>query len=174
MGVDANPVASVPCTAAGSMPLTPSLAPTGSTGGNVSPPGSMLHSGCVPNYGKPQAQMVSYSYPPASGGTYYSGYGGIYPQATPLQQVALALRKAPAPTTPGLASAVGATAAFVSTASAVISSKTTSSSTAETERRPQQRRKFQELPVASNKKVTHHQVSSIFQLGKVVHYTLFR
>lgn len=31
-----------------------------------------------------------------SAGTNYSGYGGIYPQATPLQQVALALRHAPA------------------------------------------------------------------------------
>ena len=174
MGVNANPAASLPCTAAGSMPLTPPLAPTGSTGSNVSPPGSVLHSGGVPNYGNPQPQMVSYSHPSVSGGTCYSGYGGIYPQATPLQQVALALRKAPAPTAPAVASAAGATTALVSTASAVISSKTTSSSLAETERRPSQKRKFQELPVASNETVTHRQVSCIFQLGRIVHYTLVR
>jgi len=134
----------------------------------------MLHSGGVPNYGNPQPPMVSYSCPSVSGGTYYSGYGGIYPQATPLQLVALALRKAPAPTTPGLASAVGATTAFVPAASAVISSKTSLSSIAEIERWPPQKWKFQELPVASNETVTHHQVSCIFQLGRIVHYTLFR
>lgn len=154
LGVNANPVASLPCTAAGSMPLMPSPVPNGSTGTN--PPGSMLHCGDVPNYGVPQP---SYPYPSVTGGTYYSGYGGIYPQATPLQQVALALRKAPAPASPDLASTVCATTSLVSTASAVsMSSKTTSSSIAISEKRPPQRRKFQELPVTSKETITHHQV----------------
>ncbi|ONK60188.1 uncharacterized protein A4U43_C08F15320 [Asparagus officinalis] len=123
---------------------TPSPAPNGSTGSDVCLPGTSIHSGGLSNYGNPSLQVVSYTYPSVSGGTYYSGYGGIYPQATPLQQVALALRKAPAQTTPGLASTACAT--ISSTASAeIVSSNMTSSSSAETEKRRQQRRKFQEV-----------------------------
>lgn len=136
------------------MPLTPSLPTNGSTG--TDPPGCMLPCGDVPNYGVPQP---SYPYPSVTGGTYYSGYGGIYPQATPLQQVALALRKAPAPAPPGLASTVCATASLVSAVSvASMPSKTTSSAIAMSEKRPLQRRKFQELPVTSKETITHHQV----------------
>ncbi|KAH1052921.1 hypothetical protein AAZX31_08G239300 [Glycine max] len=74
-----------------------------------------------------------------SGGTSYIGYGGLYPQATPLQQVALALRHSPP---------VTSTDAPTTSASNG-ESRPTSSSDLEKEKRPPQRRKFQELPVGS-------------------------
>ncbi|XP_071722842.1 protein RIK-like [Rutidosis leptorrhynchoides] len=85
--------------------------------------------------------VPSYSQPIISGGTSYSGYDGIYPQATPLQQVALALRQAPSP----INSTVPPTASMGIT----ISNSATnlnSGSSSEKEKRPPQRRKFQELP----------------------------
>lgn len=45
----------------------------------------------VVNYGKPPVSTTNGCPPSFTGGTNYNGYGGIYPQATPLQQVALAL-----------------------------------------------------------------------------------
>ena len=75
-----------------------------------------------------------------------SGYEGIYPKATALQQVALALRGALVSADP--ASTVG----YHGT-----SSNINLSSGAEYDKRPQ-RRKFQELPVASNGPFTLHQV----------------
>ncbi|KAI3906062.1 hypothetical protein MKW92_008125 [Papaver armeniacum] len=50
-------------------------------------------------YRPPSTTTASYPQPSVSSGTSYSGYGGIYPQATPLQQVALALRQSPYPVT---------------------------------------------------------------------------
>lgn len=87
----------------------------------------------------PQANMTGYTPPLVSGGTSYIGYGGIYPQATPLQQVALALRHSPP-----LASTVAPT-----TSASNGKSKSTTSSDLEKEKRAPQRRKFQELPVGS-------------------------
>ncbi|XP_020219182.1 protein RIK isoform X1 [Cajanus cajan] len=87
----------------------------------------------------PQANMIGYTPPLVSGGTSYIGYGGIYPQATPLQQVALALRHSPP-----VASTVAPTTSAPSR-----ESKSTSSSDLEKEKRPPQKRKFQELPVGS-------------------------
>ncbi|TKY65099.1 RIK protein [Spatholobus suberectus] len=87
----------------------------------------------------PQANMIGYTPPLVSGGTSYIGYGGIYPQATPLQQVALALRHSPP-----VASTVAPT---ISASNG--ESKSTSSSHLEKEKRPPQKRKFQELPVDS-------------------------
>lgn len=88
----------------------------------------------------PQANMIGYTPPPlVSGGTSYIGYGGLYPQATPLQQVALALRHSPP---------VTSTDAPTTSASNG-ESRPTSSSDLEKEKRPPQRRKFQELPVGS-------------------------
>ncbi|KHN13557.1 Protein RIK [Glycine soja] len=88
----------------------------------------------------PQANMTGYTPPPlVSGGTSYIGYGGLYPQATPLQQVALALRHSPP-----VASTVAPT-----TSASNRGSKSTLSSDLEKEKRPPQRRKFQELPVGS-------------------------
>lgn len=96
----------------------------------------------------PLANAIGYTPPLVSGGTSYIGYGGIYPQATPLQQVALALRHPPpvasivAPTTSG---------------SSRESKSTTSSDHEKEDKRPSLRRKFQELPVVS-KGTKHNQV----------------
>ncbi|XP_019455438.1 PREDICTED: protein RIK isoform X2 [Lupinus angustifolius] len=85
----------------------------------------------------PNANMIGYTPPLVSGGTSYIGYGGIYPQATPLQQVALALRHSPP-----IASTVAPTPSALNG-----ESKSTTSSDVEKEKQPSQRRKFQELPV---------------------------
>eukprot|EP00252_Welwitschia_mirabilis_P010160 TRINITY_DN2330_c0_g1_i5.p1 TRINITY_DN2330_c0_g1~~TRINITY_DN2330_c0_g1_i5.p1 ORF type:complete len:577 (+),score=113.88 TRINITY_DN2330_c0_g1_i5:234-1964(+) len=71
-------------------------------------------------------------------GTNYSGYGGIYPQATPLQQVALALQRPPPPVSIQPASANGQpTKAHLC------------HSNGQSDKHPEKRRKFQEMPVAS-------------------------
>lgn len=85
-----------------------------------------------------QPNIVSYAPPSVTGGTRYAGYGGIYPQATPLQQVALALRQAPASTAP----------AVLSTSLSASTTAKTSSTSAEPDKRPPQKRKFQELLVS--------------------------
>lgn len=103
-----------------------------------------------------QPNMVSYPLPPPlAGGTSYNGYGGIYPQATPLQQVALALRCSTSPVT----NTVAPSTTVASTTS------TSTSFYSEKEKRPPQKRKFQELPVASKGPVKPHQVS-VFSLCK--------
>ncbi|XP_029128065.1 protein RIK isoform X2 [Cajanus cajan] len=99
----------------------------------------------------PQANMIGYTPPLVSGGTSYIGYGGIYPQATPLQQVALALRHSPP-----VASTVAPTTSAPSR-----ESKSTSSSDLEKEKRPPQKRKFQELPVGSKGTTKFNQVFSL-------------
>ncbi|KAI3665833.1 hypothetical protein L6452_44468 [Arctium lappa] len=83
-----------------------------------------------------------------SHGTSYNGYGGIYPQATPLQQVALALRQS----TSSITSTVSPTQKIGNIISSAYSEK---------ERRPPQKRKFQELPVAAEGPVKTHQVFSL-------------
>lgn len=122
-------------------PISPVTPPQGT----ISQPGAMF------SYG--QAQSHSYLQSSVTGGTSYIGYGGIYPQATPLQQVALALRQAPAQATSMLAPTVPAVGTLP---------KTANSSSTETEKRPPQKRKFQELPVASKGPVTPHQVCMQF------------
>ncbi|XP_024016881.1 protein RIK isoform X1 [Morus notabilis] len=99
--------------------------------GNVSQPGGLLNCG--------QSQVDS-SQPLFPGGTSYSGYGGIYPQATPLQQVALALRQSSSPL-----SATAGPATLVPSREPKLSV----SSNHEKDKRTQQRRKFQELPIGS-------------------------
>ncbi|RDX93369.1 Protein RIK [Mucuna pruriens] len=99
----------------------------------------------------PQANMIGYTPPLVSGGTSYIGYGGIYPQATPLQQVALALRHSPP-----VASTVAPTTSALN-----YESKSTSSSDLEKEKRPPQKRKFQELPVCSKGTTKLNQVFSL-------------
>ncbi|KAH0969260.1 hypothetical protein GBA52_028882 [Prunus armeniaca] len=64
--------------------------------GAISQPGGLLNSV------QSQANIAGYPQPLPllSNGTSYNGYGGIYPQVTPLQQVALALRQSsPIPST---------------------------------------------------------------------------
>ncbi|MCD7460197.1 hypothetical protein HAX54_043055 [Datura stramonium] len=80
--------------------------------------------------------------------TSYIGYDGIYPQATALQQVALALRQSTSPVTATVAPA---------TTGASITSQTSIGS--EKEKRPAQKRKFQELPAAGKGQATVNQNS---------------
>ncbi|KAK6129136.1 hypothetical protein DH2020_037114 [Rehmannia glutinosa] len=91
----------------------------------------------VSNSGLSQANTACYPHGLTSG-TSYNGYGGIYPQATPLQQVALALRHSTSPVT------------------ATVDPATTASSTDPQKEVPHlakdkrsQKRKFQELPAAT-------------------------
>lgn len=93
----------------------------------------------ISNGGHLQPSPVSYLQPVA-GGTSYSGYAGIYPQATPLQQVAQVLRQSVSP----VISTVSPTVL-----TAMSSSKPSDISSKEKERRPPQKRKFQELPADS-------------------------
>ncbi|KAK7340630.1 hypothetical protein VNO77_21339 [Canavalia gladiata] len=99
----------------------------------------------------PEANMIGYTPPLVSGGTSYIGYGGIYPQATPLQQVALALRHSPP-----VASTVAPTISASNR-----EPKSTTSSDHEKEKRPPQKRKFQELPVGSKGTPKLNQVFSL-------------
>lgn len=107
----------------------------------VSQPGALL------GYGHPQPNR---SYLPTSlSGTSYSGYDGIYPQATPLQQVAQVLRQTPA-------SGTSFTALATTSGNTLVN---VNSSSSETERRRSQKRKFQEVPVASKLPEEPHQNS---------------
>ncbi|XP_076883344.1 protein RIK-like [Bidens hawaiensis] len=84
-------------------------------------------------FGQPPATSLV-TYPVVSHGTSYNGYGGIYPQATPLQQVALALKQVTSPIT----STVSVTEKVGNTAASNVSEK---------EKQPVHKRKFQEGPV---------------------------
>lgn len=83
-------------------------------------------------------------------GTRYAGYEGIYPRATPLQQVAMVLKQSPsftssstpAPTLP----------------SAPVRSSSSSAAEKEKEKQPPQKRKFQELPIDHNVSTRLNQV----------------
>ncbi|PQQ13398.1 protein RIK isoform X1 [Prunus yedoensis var. nudiflora] len=109
--------------------------------GAISQPGGLLNSV------QSQANIGGYPQPLPllSNGTSYNGYGGIYSQVTPLQQVALALRQSsPIPST------VAPTTSAPSTEPKL---NVNSTSGSEKEKRPpqSQRRKFQELPVGPAK-----------------------
>ncbi|CAL5369812.1 unnamed protein product [Camellia sinensis] len=101
--------------------------------------------------GHSQPNIVCHPQPSLTGGTSYSGYGGIYPQATPLQQVALALRQSP--------SLVNSTVAPATTAASTAANS--SETLSYEEKRRLQKRKFQELPVASKGHANPHQVFSL-------------
>ncbi|KAL5219586.1 hypothetical protein ABZP36_020270 [Zizania latifolia] len=108
-----------------------------STGVNASlvAPSVTLQSGCPTYYGVPPPSNLICPSQPANGGTFYGGYGGIYPQATPLQQVALTLKHASSTST--------STMAMVNPCSS-----------AEADKRAQ-RRKFQELPISKGATAEH-------------------
>ncbi|KAG5527637.1 hypothetical protein RHGRI_028533 [Rhododendron griersonianum] len=95
-----------------------------------------------------QPHTISYPQLSSTAGTSYSGYGGIYPQATPLQQVALALRQSPSTVNP-----------LVSPASTAANSM--ESLPSEKEKRASQRRKFQESPAALKGRANPNQVFSL-------------
>ncbi|KAH0717397.1 hypothetical protein KY285_013428 [Solanum tuberosum] len=78
--------------------------------------------------------------------TSYIGYDGIYPQATALQQVALALRQSTSPVT--------TTVPPGTTGPSITSQKSTGS---EKDKRPAQKRKFQELPAGGRGQATVNQ-----------------
>ncbi|XP_055803677.1 protein RIK isoform X2 [Solanum dulcamara] len=82
--------------------------------------------------------------------TSYIGYDGIYPQATALQQVALALRQSTSPVT--------ATVAPATTGASITSQKSIDS---EKDKRPAQKRKFKELLAAGKCQTTVNQVISL-------------
>ncbi|XVE68294.1 hypothetical protein DITRI_Ditri09bG0056000 [Diplodiscus trichospermus] len=105
----------------------------------------------TPNSGPTQTNSVGYTQHLVTRGTSYVGYGGIYPQATPLQQVALALRQSsPISSTVVPATSVGsAVVPTMSIASTVPKSSVGSTLHSEKEQRPPQKRKFQELPAGS-------------------------
>ncbi|ONI19033.1 hypothetical protein PRUPE_3G255200 [Prunus persica] len=83
--------------------------------------------------------------PLLSNGTSYNGYGGIYPQVTPLQQVALALRQSSP-----ISSTVAPTTSAPST-EPKLNVNSTSGSEKEKRSPQSQRRKFQELPIGTAK-----------------------
>uniref|UniRef100_A0A0D9VR70 Protein RIK n=1 Tax=Leersia perrieri TaxID=77586 RepID=A0A0D9VR70_9ORYZ len=111
-----------------------------STGANASLVAhSVIPQSGPPSYsGVPPPSNLIYPSQPANGGTYYGSYGGIYPQATPLQQVALTLKHASSSST----HVVSATSTSTSTVAMVNPCSYT-----EADKRSQ-RRKFQELPVS--------------------------
>lgn len=112
---------------------------------------------CLPSYGQPtpisipQVQQSQQIQSPYMAGTNYSGYGGIYPQATPLQQVALALQRPPPP--------VSVRPGFTHSTSAPPTKAQSSYSNGESEKQPAQRRKFQELPVVARERSRDNQNS---------------
>ncbi|GMY12905.1 protein RIK isoform X1 [Fagus crenata] len=110
--------------------------------------GTVSQSGGYLSCGQSQGNVIVYPQPLVSGGTSYNGYGGIYPQATPLQQVALALRQSPSPVTSTIAPTTSVPSSEL---------KSSSISDPEMEKRPPQKRKFQELPGGSKCPAKPHQ-----------------
>ncbi|KAK8587819.1 hypothetical protein V6N12_022294 [Hibiscus sabdariffa] len=105
----------------------------------------------MPTCGPTQANSVGYPQPLVTRGTNYIGYGGIYPQATPLQQVALTLRQS-SPISSAVVPATSVASTDVPTVSAVSTvtkSSVRSTLHSEKEQQPPQKRKFQELPAGS-------------------------
>ncbi|KAL1538781.1 protein RIK isoform X1 [Salvia divinorum] len=103
----------------------------------VASQGSVSQSG-LPNSVLPQTNTC---YPHGlTSATSYVGYGGIYPQATPLQQVALALRHSTSPVTATISPAIIAASPSIDPPREVPSLVNDKRS---------QRRKFQELPAAA-------------------------
>ncbi|KAL3719281.1 hypothetical protein ACJRO7_004265 [Eucalyptus globulus] len=143
-----NPAAGLTSTSSftTSLPLSSPMVPGVSsafTQGAVSMSGGVL--GCVQTL----PNMVHHSQPLVTGGTRYSGYEGIYPQATPLQQVALVLKQSTSVTS-SVASAP---------ASATVTSELSTKPDSEKEKRPPPRRKFQELPVGNKDPAPNYQES---------------
>ncbi|XP_066383869.1 protein RIK-like [Miscanthus floridulus] len=100
-------------------------------------PAVAVQSGAPTYSGVPPPSNMAYPIPPVNGGAFYSGYGDIYPQATPLQQVAFTLKHA-------LSSA--AQAVPVTSTPTIMATKENSTWDVEMDKRS--RRKFQELPVS--------------------------
>lgn len=153
-----------PSSVSSSTALSPPVLPNSSAlGSTVLALGTTPQSAGFLSSGPPQANVVGYAPPLVSGGTSYIGYGGIYPQATALQQVALALRHSPP-----VASIVAPTTSQLSGESRLITR-----SDPEKEKRPPQKRKFQELPVGSKGSTKLNQVTSFVMLIPYLKNTSF-
>ncbi|KAF8408207.1 hypothetical protein HHK36_007351 [Tetracentron sinense] len=150
--VNAGYVAGLTSSSGGSTPAPPVSLATVPSVSSVFPQGTGVQAGGLFNHGHPQPNMVSCPQPSVAGGTSYSGYGGIFPQATPLQQVALALRQSSSPIT-STSSSVASVGKAVPKASLC--------SYPEKVKQPPQKRKFQELPVASKGPAKPLQVFSL-------------
>nr|AGT17016.1 hypothetical protein SHCRBa_059_B13_F_20 [Saccharum hybrid cultivar R570] len=100
-------------------------------------PAVAVQSGAPTYSGVPSPSNMAYPIPPVNGGAFYNGYGDIYPQASPLQQVAFTLKHASS----SAAQAVPVTSTPTSMA-------TKENSTLDVEMDKRSRRKFQELPVS--------------------------
>ena len=111
------------------------FAPTGITS-PMAAPSVTLQSGTPTYSGTPPPSNLIYPSQAANGGALYNGYGNIYPQATPLQQVALTLKHA--------SSSITQVVPVVST-STNMTTNANASAKLESDKRSQ-RRKFQELP----------------------------
>ncbi|VAI08368.1 unnamed protein product [Triticum turgidum subsp. durum] len=114
-----------------------SFAPTGVTS-PIAAPSVTLQSGAPTYSGILPPSNLIYPSQAANRGAFYNGYGDIYPQATPLQQVALTLKHASSSTTQVIP---------VASTSASMATSVNTSAKLEADKRSQ-RRKFQELPTA--------------------------
>ncbi|KAG0552181.1 hypothetical protein BDA96_01G487100 [Sorghum bicolor] len=112
-------------------------------------PAVTVQSGAPTYSGVPPPSNMACPIPPVNGGAFYSGYGDIYPQATPLQQVAFTLKHASS----SAAQAVPVTPTPTSMG-------TKENSTLDVEMDKRSRRKFQELPVSKGP-ATESQVFSL-------------
>ncbi|XP_021770944.1 protein RIK-like isoform X2 [Chenopodium quinoa] len=113
------------------------VVPTSFSYGQVVQHGALLPPGHAQTNGLPYSQ-------PLTACTSYSAYAGIYPQATPLQQVGLALRQS------------GPVSSTVDPATST--PRVMSKSLSESEKR---KRKFQELPAAVNRVAISQQESDL-------------
>ncbi|XVF58428.1 hypothetical protein PTKIN_Ptkin07bG0066100 [Pterospermum kingtungense] len=144
-----------------SMPVTTPALPVSIPGVTTSYSQGMV--GGMPNPVPTQANSVGYPQPLVTRGTSYIGYEGVYPQATPLQQVALALRHS-SPTSTVVPATPVASTVVPTTSAASTASKSSVSSTlhCEKEQRQPPKRKFQELPSGSKGTARPNQVSVHF------------
>ncbi|KAI3439500.1 uncharacterized protein J3R85_004706 [Psidium guajava] len=150
-----NPAAGVTSTSGftTSPPLSSPMVPGVSS---VFTQGAVSMSGGVQGCLQAQPNMVHHSQPLVTGGTRYSGYEGIYPQATPLQQVALVLKHS-----------TSVTSSVVSApASASVMPELSTKPDSEKDKRPPQRRKFQELPVGNKDPAPNYQESACLKLSE--------
>ncbi|XP_006363430.2 protein RIK isoform X1 [Solanum tuberosum] len=125
--------AAVPVTAAAGVTGVVSQGTVPQSLGSLNPVPSQPPTSCYPH------QLVASR-------TSYIGYDGIYPQATALQQVALALRQSTSPVT---------TTVPPATTGPSITSQTSTGT--EKDKRPAQKRKFQELPAGGKGQSTVNQ-----------------
>jgi hypothetical protein len=101
-------------------------------------PSVTLQSGTPTYSGTPLPSNLICPSQAANGAALYNGYENIYPQATPLQQVALALRHASSSITQVVP---------VASTSTSLPTNVNANANLESDKRSQ-RRKFQELPMA--------------------------